>query len=361
MKRIKILSIIIAMVYLLTACGTPGNEDIKEAVENETTETANEENNNQINDDQTKGEETVSEEKLNVIASFYPLYDFVNKIGGEKVNVTNLTQTGSAHGFEPSIEDMKKIVDSDLLVVNGAGFETWVEKVKENNPELNILEASSDIDLIEGNHDHDHDHEEAHDDHDHDHEEEHDNHDHDHEGHSHGEFDPHIWLSLDNAKEMIETIKDKLVELDSDNKDFYEDNYNKYKSELESLDEKYENAFKKYEGRSFVVPHEAFAYLVEDYNIKQIGIEGINSDTEPTLTRLGEIIDIMKDNNISTVFYEYGRSDKVANSIASEISGNVKEISTLEVLTELDFNDGKDYLTLMEMNLQNILDSFEGK
>ena len=171
----------------------------------------------------------VEEGKLNVVTSFFPAYDLVSRIGGDNVNVTNLTETGDAHTYEPSIKDMEAITKADLLVVNGAGFEPWVENIKTNNPDLKILELSDGIELMPGSHDHDHDHNHEHEEEsfeeavpytetatdDHEHDLDHDvetmsetGHDHDHDleneehdnddDHGHGEFDPHTWLSLKN-------------------------------------------------------------------------------------------------------------------------------------------------------------------
>ena len=355
MKKLKVLTLVLALILMFTACAKPANNDIQEDQEQEK---------NKVDNKTSQEKET---NKIKVVASFYPVYDFTKKIGREKIEVINLTQTGSAHGFEPSIEDMKKIVDADLLVINGGGFESWIENVKTNNPNLDIVDMSHDVDLIESNaihgdeHDHDDHTEEAHD-HD-DHAEEAHDHDKDddHAGHSHGKYDPHTWLSLDNAKEMLETIKEKLSEKNPENKGYYQANYDTIKEKIEAIDDKYEDLFEAHKGKSFVVPHKAFGYLAKDYDLEQIGVEGINSDTEPTLTRVGEIVDLMKEHKINTVFYEYGKSDKIAQTIAAELGGNVKPISTLEVIGQGDVDKGNDYLSLMEMNLQNILDSFEGK
>lgn len=353
MRKYKIVVLALALLLMFTACTKPVNNEVENAKNEETIE----------KDDNKKVE------KINVVASFYPVYDFTKKIGGDKVDVVNLTQTGSAHGYEPSFDDMKKIVDADLVVINGGGFESWVDSVKSNNPKLDIVDMSKDVDLIESDAIHAHDEHEHEDDHNHDEHEHEDDHDHEeheddhdeHEGHNHGKYDPHTWLSLDNAGKMLETIKNKLSEKDPENKEYYQANYDTIKEKFEALDDKYEDWFEKHKGKSFVVPHKAFGYLAKDYDLKQIGIEGINSDTEPTLTRIGEIVELMKENKVNTVFYEYGKSDKVANTIAAELGGNVKPISTLEVIGQEDVDKGNDYLSLMEMNLQNILDSFEGK
>lgn len=344
-KKIKILSLIIAMVYLLSACGQVANTEINDAIQQEENEQSavQDEQSNEQND-----KTDLNQDKIKVVAAFYPVYDLVQRVGGDRVEVINLTKSGSAHGFEPSIEDMKNIVDADMFAINGAGFESYIDGIRTNNPDLNIVDLSQGIDLLSSDgHDHDHD--------DHGHEED------SHDGHSHGPNDPHIWLSLDNAVKMMETIKDELSKLDSENQELFNKNYDENKVKFENLDSDFESKFEAYKGKSFVVPHEAFAYLTEEFGLKQVGIEGINSDSEPNIQRMAEIVDIMNKEQTKTVFYEYGKSDKVASTIAAEIGGNIKPISTLEVLNEQDLESGKDYLSLMEMNLQNILDSFEGK
>ncbi len=322
MKKLRITGLILAFILAFTGCMGAGTTD-----KNGST-------------GQKDGK------KLKIVASFYPAYDLIKQVAGDRAEVTNLTQTGSAHGYEPSIEDMKKIVDSDLLVVNGAGFESWLDKVKQANPNLTILDLSTGIELIkneEADHDHDHDHEG--------------------EGHHqhHGSNDFHIWLSLKNASKMLENAKNQLIKLDPQSKDYFETNYKAYAKKLADLDKKYTESLAPYKGRYFVVPHEAYGYLAKDYQLNQLALEGINSDSEPNLTRMAEITKIMKDKQIKTIFYEYAKSDKLAQAIASEIGGNVKVLSTLEVISDDLAQKGNDYASLMEMNLKNLVESFEGK
>lgn len=130
---------------------------------------------------------------------------------------------------------------------------------------------------------------------------------------------------------------------------------------LKKLDMEFSEKFKKYSGKTIFVPHEAFGYMIKEYHFEQEGIEGLNSDSEPNVTRMREIIEEMNKKGVKTVFYEFGKSDKVAKIIAKEVGGNVKPISTLEVLSEEEISKGSDYISLMRMNLNNIIDSFEGK
>lgn len=377
MKR-KLMMLMLAFVMIFTACANGNSKTTKNDKTEKTSKVEKVESNN--------------DKKVKIVASFFPIADLSEKIGGDKVEVKNLVKNGSAHGFEPSVGDMKDIVGADVVIINGAGFESWVEKVKQSNPNLPILDLSEGLDLIKNDGDHDHDHDDAkvekdhdhdhdhdHDDakvekdHDHDHDHDHEdakvekdhNHDHDHDdaehSHNHGPNDPHIWMSLDNLEKMSEKIYKKLSEIDSSNEKFYKQNLDKVEKKIDELENKYKNKFEKHKGKSIIVPHEAFAYLVKELEINQIGLEGINSDSEPTITKIAEVSEIMKKKNISTVFYDYGKSDKAAQTIAKETGAKVKPISTLEVITDEEVQKGNDLFKLVEMNLKNILDSFEGK
>lgn len=270
--------------------------------------------------------------KLNIVTSFFPPYDLTSKIGGDKVNIKNITATGNAHSFEPSIKDMEDITNADLLIVNGAGFESWVEQVKQSQGDLKILSLSDSLDLIEVE-----------------------------DNNGDKVIDPHTWLSVENPIIMLEVIRDKLVEIDPENKDYYNENYERYHQEFISLKEEYDSKLSVYEDRAFVAPHAAFNYLVNKYSLIQVGIEGVNSVGEPNAARMKEVVEEMRSNNIKTVFYEYGQSDRIAQSIANEIGGDIKPISTLEVITQEDVDNGDDYISLLRMNLENLVYSFENQ
>ena len=291
MKK-KVYMILLALVLVITGCTSSNNKD---------------------------------NEKINVVASFFPVYDLVKRVGGDKVEVSNLTQTGDAHSFEPGIKDMENISKSDLLAINGAGFEGWIDQIKSSQPDLQVLDLSEDLDLIEVD----------------------------------GHTDPHTWLSVKNPQLMLEKIKDKLIELDKKNEAYYNENYQKALEEFKTVEKKYDEELSKYKGRAFIAPHAAFNYLLQEYDLEQVGIEGINSVNEPNAARMKEIVDIMKSKNIDTVFYEYGQSDKIAQTVAEVVNGKVLPISTLEVITQKDVDDGMDYIKLLEMNLENLVTSFE--
>ena len=144
-----------------------------------------------------------SEGSLRVMASFYPMYDFAQKIGGDKVTVTNMVPAGTEpHDWEPSPSDIVALEQADVFVYSGAGMEHWVEDVLASldNQSLVTVEASYGIALLEGHHHHHEDEEEA----EHEHEDEHEH----EEG---GGYDPHVWLSPLNAKREMENYERRKV------------------------------------------------------------------------------------------------------------------------------------------------------
>lgn len=295
-----------------------------------------------------------NDDRISVYTSFYTMYDFAEKIGGDKIRLTNIVPTGTEpHDWEPSPKDILKIEKADVLIYNGAGMESWVEKVLSSirNEELEVVEASKGITLLEGDHDHEEGHEdEVREDEDHEDENDHKN----EEGHNHDdlEYDPHIWLNPLFAKKQMEAIKNAFVKADPSNKDYYEKNYNDNAKKLDDLDKEYKETLSKYTKKDIVVAHKAFGYLCEAYGLRQVAIEGLNAESEPTPARMAEIVRFARENNVKVIFFEELLSSKVANTIASEIGAQTEVLNPLEGLTEEDIAAGKEYFSVMKENLE---------
>ncbi len=280
-------------------------------------------------------------DKLNIYTSFYPMYDFTVKVGGDKVHVTNLVPAGTEpHDWEPSTTDLANLERADVLVYSGAGMEHWIDKVVGSltNKELVTVEASKGIALQEGHHDEEEEADE--------HEEE-------------SAYDPHVWISIRNARTEMENIKNALVQADPDNAAFYEENYAGYAKEFDELDQKFADQLSALPNKTIVVAHEAFGYLCGDYGLTQMGIEGLSADSEPDPARMAEIIRFARDNNVKTIFFEELVSPKTAEAIASEIGVKTDMLNPLEGLTEEQLTAGEDYLSVMEKNLETLTASLK--
>lgn len=286
--------------------------------------------------------------KLEIVTSFYPMYDFTKNVAKDKANVSMLIDGGvESHDYEPSAKDMAKIQNADVFVYNSNEMETWVETVLENidTSKVKVIEASKGIELLKGSESHDgEDHDEHAD------EEEHEGHDHDH-GHSHA-FDPHVWLDPLLVKKEVRTISDALIEIDSKNKDYYEKNTTEYLSKLDKLNDDYVAAFEGAKSRKFVTQHTAFSYLANQYGLEQVAISGLSPDQEPTPKELKGIQDLVKKENINVIYTETSASEKIAKTIADATSAELAVLNPMESVSKKDRENGADYLSIMAENLE---------
>lgn len=279
--------------------------------------------------------------RLRVLTSFYPMYDFACKIGGDCIDVTNMVPSGTEpHDWEPSTNDLKSLEKADVFIYNGADMEPWADDLLVSRSDtLRVVEASENVELrtTDGEHEHAHEHEGA--------------------DHHHGDFDPHVWLDPENAKIEMEAIRDALCAADPENSTVFQSNYEKYAAELDALDAEFREKLAPLPNRTIVVAHEAFGYLCDAYGLTQVGIEGLSPDSEPDPGRMAEVIDFVREHSISTIFFEELVSPKVAEAIASETGAQAKMLSPLEGLSDEQAAAGADYFSVMHDNLAALMEA----
>ncbi|MMZ58590.1 High-affinity zinc uptake system binding-protein ZnuA precursor [compost metagenome] len=306
------------------------------------------------NSEQNQVEKT-KDEKVLVYTSLFPIYDFTRKIGGEHVTVKSIVPTGAEpHDFEPSPKDMAELNRAKLFIYNGAGYETWIEKVTQNLDQAKTkpVDASQGVQLLDAAK-----------------EEEPSSHDeHDTEKGSaekheddHGVYDPHIWLDPMRAKQQAENIRKALVEVDPTHKDEYQANYDKLATELASLDKEYKDAIGKAQKKEFVTSHRSFAYLAEHYGLEQIAVSGLSPSEEPSQRDLSNLIDTVKKHNIKYVGFEELVQSKVAQAVQRETGAEAIILNPIENVTKEQFAAGKTYIDLMKENLETLKKMLEEK
>lgn len=342
MKK-KFLAIALVLGIFVTGC----------AKNNQTSSSNNSNSSNETSQSEKSTKETI-------YASFYPIYNLTKQIAGDKFNVESFTNLNTeVHDFEPSAKDMAKLSDAKVLFLNGAGLESWKDKV-EDTSKVEMVDTSKGIDLIKTEDEEDHDHDEDKDDHDHESmedSEDSDYHDHEdeeegHHHHHHGLYDPHIWLAPKNGIIQAKNIADKLSEIDPENKDYYMGNFEKIKKELEEIDKTYGEKLKNKENKKFLVDHEAFSYLARDYDLTQIPLTSITSTSETDAKTMKDSIDYVKKEKISALFYEKGGSDKNVKTLANELSLDAKAINTIEYASDDDLKANKTYQEMIKENLE---------
>ncbi|RXJ87251.1 metal ABC transporter solute-binding protein, Zn/Mn family [Arcobacter sp. CECT 8985] len=262
-----------------------------------------------------------------VTVSIIPQKYFVEKIAKDKISVNVMVRPGFEPAtYEPKSSQMRKLSNSDAYFAIGVPFEkVWLEKFKNANKNLLIVNTQDGITKIKmaAHHHHDADHEE-HEDHDHD--ADHEEHE-DHDAHEHTGLDPHIWLDPLLVKVQAKNIYKTLVKIDAKNKDFYRKNYENFILEIDSLYLKIKNILKPVKGKAFMVFHPAWGYFAKRFDLQQIPIEVEGKNPKPS--QLAHLIDEAKEHNIKVVFVAPEFSQKSAKIIAKSINGVAIPMSPL--------------------------------
>lgn len=299
--------------------------------------------------DTGKSTEDQEDTGVKVMTTFYPMYNFAKEVVGDQGTVELLIPSGTdAHDFEPSAKDIAKISDADVFVYNSNEFETWASDVLANidQDQVQVVEASKDIDLLTSEEEDDHDHEgedqETHDDHDHSH-----------------DVDPHVWLDPVLAQKEVEAIRDGLISKYPGKKEAFTRNADAYIEKLQALDADYKEALTHAKNKTFVTQHAAFGYLANEYGLTQESISGISPDQEPSPSRLAELKKYIDEHQVSVIYFEATASSKVAETLAKETGVELSVLQTLESLTEDEQKAGKDYISVMQENLEALKKSIK--
>lgn len=274
-----------------------------------------------------------------VAASFYPLYFFASEIGKDKAKVYNITPAGvEPHNYDPSPQDIAAIQNSKLLIVNGAGFEPWLDKIKSEFQNITVVNATEGIQLQESSEKNE-------------------------EGKKKLEKesanDPHVWLSPILAKHQVDKILQGYIQVSPNNKAYYEANAKALKHRLDELDRKFEQGLTSCKKTNFITSHAAFGYLAKEYNLTQVSISGISPDEEPSPAELAEVTKFARKHKVKYIFFETLVSPKLSETIAREVGAETLVLDPIEGLSDKDVKQGKNYFTVMESNLSALQKSLE--
>jgi zinc transport system substrate-binding protein len=176
------------------------------------------------------------------------------------------------------------------------------------------------------------------------------------DGHGHGEgaLDPHVWLDPTLMAEIVDEVAHHLAEVDPDGAEEFERNAEAFKAELLDLDERFEETLSDCRHDLIVVQHEAFGWMTERYGLRQEGIAGLSPEQEPDPRRMAELVGLVEDEGINTVFTETLVSPRIAETLAREAGVETSTLNPIEGLTDTQKADGEDYVSIMESNLENL-------
>lgn len=266
-------------------------------------------------------------ESFDIVTSFYTTYVFAKNIAKDVPNVTvqNMSDnhSGCLHDYHLDTSDMKKIENADVFIINGAGLESFLEKVYEKE-DLQVIDASDELELLQSKYE--------------------------------DEPNEHTWLSISNAISQVEKIGNELAKIDEANRDKYLENKKAYVDRLKSLrNELRESLYDANKDIKIVTTHDAFPYFADDFDIDIVDVIEREEGQSPTQKEMKNIINNIKENEVCGIFIEPDYSSKLAQTIANEANVN---IYTLDSITSGDGNI-YDYENKMKQNIETIRESIK--
>jgi zinc/manganese transport system substrate-binding protein len=274
---------------------------------------------------------TAAQDKVRVVATFSILADFARNVGGDKVEVTELVGPDSdAHVYAPSPADAKRLADAKIVLVNGLGFEGWLDRlVKASGTKAAVTVTTTGIkprQLKEAGHGH---------------------------GHGHGRSDPHAWQSVANAKIYVANIRDALTKADPAGKAAYEANAAAYLAKLDALDGEVKATVAAIPAarRKIITTHDAFGYFAAAYGMQFIAPQGVSTEAEVSARDLAKIIRQVKAQKIPAVFMENVTDPRLMKRIADETGARIGGRLYSDALSAAG-GPAPTYLDMMRSNLK---------
>jgi zinc/manganese transport system substrate-binding protein len=299
---------------------------------------------------------SLAADKLQTVATFSILGDFVTKVGGDRVDVfTIVGPNGDAHVYEPKPEDAKAVAAANVVFVNGLGFEGWLSRLIEaSGYKGTIVKATDGIEPEKMEEGHDHDHAEG------EKKEEHAEGEAGHE-HHHGEFDPHAWQSAENAQIYVKNIATALCAADTAGCDAYKANADAYLAELAMLDAEIKAAVAKVpnDRRTVITSHDAFGYYSHEYGVKFLAPEGISTESEASAKDVAALIEQIKEDKASALFVENITDPRLIEQISKETGLKIGGELYSDALSEKD-GPAATYVDMMRHNTKLLTDAMTG-
>jgi zinc/manganese transport system substrate-binding protein len=262
-----------------------------------------------------------AQDRLNVVASFSILGDFVKNVGGDKVNVTTLVgPNGDVHVYTPAPDDARRVAAARLLIVNGLGLEGWLPRLLQSSgSKAIIVVASKGVAPLQVGSD----------------------------------ADPHAWQSVANAKIYVGNIGDALIAADPADAETFRANAVRYLSELDALDAEVRAEIARIppERRKVISTHGAFGYFAKAYGIDFIAPLGVSTETEPSARDVATIITQVKVAKIPAVFLENMSDPRLVRQIAAETGAKVGGTLFSDALTG-EKGDAPTYIDLVRHNIK---------
>jgi zinc/manganese transport system substrate-binding protein len=273
-------------------------------------------------------------DKIKVVASFSIIGDLVKQIGGDRVDVVSLVGPNTdTHGFEPTPNHAKVLLDANVIVINGLGLEGWADRlVKASGFKGQAVVASKGIKALAAT-EHDHD-EHAHG-----------------KAHQHGRYDPHAWQEVANVKKYIANIRAALTAADPNGKAQYDKSADEYLKQLDAVEREINAAFAPIpkSKRRVITSHDAFTYYGDAYGVEFLAPQGVGGDKEPSARDVAALIRQIRREKIRAVFVENITDPRTVERIAKEAGVTIAGSLYSDALSEPS-GPAPTYIDMMRHN-----------
>ena len=264
-------------------------------------------------------EKKKEDDKLKIVTSFYPIYIMTSNIvkDAENVELSNMSDVnvGCLHNYTLQTADIKKIETADIFIENGLGIESFNDKLINSFKNLEIIDSSKNINEIIEDDD---------------------------------EINGHIWTSIENYIKQVDEITNELKKKNSINSDIYEKNAKEYKEKLVDLKKRYDEQLSNLKEKKAVVLNEAFAYLLKDLKMETIELHTDHEESTISAEKLKNVIEKMKENDISIIIIDKEDNEKNALTIQSETGAKIYKLNSC-----MQGNQNNDsYINAMNENLE---------
>ena len=321
MKK-RIIPLLLALALVLTGCGGGSSTDTDNA-------------------------------RLRVVTTTYPIYLFASAltrdVDGVVVERLDTGSTSCLHDYTLSVNDMKKLAHAQVVALNGAGLEDFMDDALATS-DAAVIDCDEGVDLlpaltshdVEGDHDHD---------------------GHDHDGHDHGDIDPHYWMDPRRAVQMIENLADGLSQADPDHADDYARAAQSCTAQLSGWEEELNNLFDSARRRGvdfsgLITFHDGFQYFAAAYDLPLLASIEEEAGSEASAKEIVEITDLVKEKGIPVIFTEVNGSDATAQAIHRETGCAVAQLTMV-----MDGPDDQlvNYYNALLANAKAVIDGFAGE
>jgi len=262
----------------------------------------------------------INSSRKNIAVTIFPIYDITKNIAGEKLDVNLILPVGiSEHTYDTKPSDVA-LLEHDVIVIKvGSGLDDWVEKIVPKK--VTRVDLTSSVNLLKS---------------------------------TEVEYDPHYWLSVDNALLIANKVKNELVKIDPENSEYYENNLLKYKEELLGLQKYIDLELIDQKGKGIITFHEAFIYFANANGLEILATIEPFAGKEPTPTYLSEVEDIIRVQKVKVLFKEPQLSSGLLNGLASDLGVTILTIDPLGGGKETD-----SYIKMMKFNTNEIKKGLE--